>query len=190
MLISTYQLDEINKEITAVYIILWTRLPSQCFHITNHAAPVPYTQTDLSPFANSEWDGLIINKVCLWNVSLLFPLLWKMWDINFVYTEHSHKIPTQPWAMVDHIFFIFVYYKGRELLPLFLLYLGFILISTWQIFCVVFQDFQIQCRLHNQALTTELECWQAGLTNFNCIIDNLTRPLNFKYIFKYISIII
>lgn len=78
MLISTYQLDEINKEITAVYIILWTRLPSQCFHITNHAAPVPYTQTDLSPFANSEWDGLIINKVCLWNVSLLFPLLWKI----------------------------------------------------------------------------------------------------------------
>lgn len=107
MLISTYQLDEINKEITAVYIILWTRLPSQCFHITNHAAPVPYTQTDLSPFANSEWDGLITNKVCLWNVSLLFPLLWKMWDINFVYTEHSHKIPTQPWAMVDHIFFYF-----------------------------------------------------------------------------------
>lgn len=72
MLISTYQLEEINKEITAVYIILWTRLPSQCFHITNHTPPVPYTQTDLSPFANSERDGLVINKVCLWNVSLLF----------------------------------------------------------------------------------------------------------------------
>lgn len=190
MLISTYQLDEINKEITAVYIILWTRLPSQCSHITNNAAPVPYTQTDLSPFANSEWDGLVINKVCLWNVSLLFPLLWKMWDINLftqntlIKSQHSLGL----WLTI--FFFIFVYYKGRELLPLFLLYLGFILISTWQIFCVVFQDFQIQCRLHNQALTTELECWQAGLTNFNCIIDNLTRPLNFKYIFKYISIII
>lgn len=81
-----------------------------------------------------------------------------MWDINFVYTEYSHKITTQPWAMADHNFFIFVYDQGRELLPLFLLFLGFIFISTCQIFCVVLQDSQIQCRLHNQALTTELEC--------------------------------
>lgn len=113
MLISTYQLDEINKEITrCLYHTIWTRLPSQCFHITNNSAPVPYTQTDLSPFTTTERDGLVMNKVCLWNVSLLFSLLWKMWDINFVYTEHSHKITTQLRAMADHNFLFSFMTKG------------------------------------------------------------------------------
>lgn len=76
-----------------------------------------------------------------------------MWDINFVYTEYSHKITTQPWAMADHNFLFS--FRPREGTPAIVFTFSGLHIHF---FCIVLQDSQIQCRLHNQALTTELEC--------------------------------